>query len=246
MNTINPSLRHHAIIGVLLSVWGFLFAFFIRPFAHGTMDDEKWVFVSLGFSVLVFVVYMIVSYLQKLVYKRFSTWHIGMEVGLYIVFYLIYALLTYIYYRSPVIEGFYNFPEFLSAIIFKIFLVVTPILFIARRYANTLLEKDSDLITLKGENKHDVLKIKQTDLVCISNAQNYVEVYYIDNDQLKTKLLRSSLKQMETDIDFLIRIHRSHLINPSHFKSWVDTKTVALSHIELPVAKNYKERLLAL
>lgn len=124
--------------------------------------------------------------------------------------------------------------------------MVTPILFLARRYLNGLLNNTDDTITLRGDNKLDVLKIKRADLVCISNAQNYVEVFYIDQGELKTKLLRSSLKQMEQDVDFLIRIHRSHLINTSHFKSWVDTKTIALTHMELPVAKNYKERLLSL
>lgn len=246
MNTINPSLKHHAIIGILLSVWGLLFAFFIRPFEHGQMNTAKWVWVSLGFGLFVFVAYMIVSLIQKWVYARRSSWSIGLELGFYFVFYALYALLTFVYYRSSIIGGFYDFPEFVMEIILKIFLVVTPILFMARRYVNTLLNNNDDTITLKGENKLDVLKIKRADLVCISNAQNYVEVFYIDQGELKTKLLRSSLKQMEQDVDFLVRIHRSHLINTSHFKSWVDTKTVALTQMELPVAKNYKERLLSL
>ena len=246
IKTFNPSLRHHALIGILLSVWGFLFAFFIRPFEHGEMDTEKWLLVSIGFSGFVFVAYLIVSILQKGVYKRRGAWSLFLEIGFYVVFYLIYTMLTYVFYRSSIIQGFYGFGEFLQQIILKIFLVVTPILFIARRYVHTLISKNDDVITLKGANKLDVLKIKPADLVCISNAQNYAEVYYLENDVLKTKLLRSSLKQMEADIDFMIRIHRSHLINPSHFKSWVDGKTVALTQLQLPVAKNYKERLLSL
>ena len=246
MRTINPSVKHHAIIGILLSLWGLLFAFFIRPFEHGDMDTAKWVWVSLGFGFFVFVCYVIVSWIQKWVFTRLSSWNIGLELGFYFVFYALYALMTFFYYRSSIIEGFYDFPEFLSEIIVKIFLVVTPILYVARRYANSLLANDDGLVMLKGENKLDVLKIKRSDLICISNAQNYVEVFYLDHGVLKTKLLRSSLKQMEQDVDFLVRIHRSHLINTSHFKSWVDTKTVALTQMELPVAKNYRERLLSL
>ena len=106
MYNVNPSLKHHAIIGILLSVWGLLFAFFIRPFAHGDMDTAKWVWVSLGFGFFVFVAYIIVSWIQKQLYTRRSSWSIGLEIGFYVVFYTLYALLTFVYYRSSIINGF--------------------------------------------------------------------------------------------------------------------------------------------
>ncbi|MEL6255259.1 MAG: LytTR family DNA-binding domain-containing protein, partial [Bacteroidota bacterium] len=62
----------------------------------------------------------------------------------------------------------------------------------------------------------------------------------------KTKLIRTSLKKLQAEFPFLLQIHRSHLINPEHVKSWVDSSTISLSQIELPVSKNYKERLLNL
>lgn len=83
-------------------------------------------------------------------------------------------------------------------------------------------------------------------MVCVSNAQNYVEIFYIENGKLVSKLIRSSLKKVQEDFDFLMQIHRSHLINPVHFKSWRNPNTIILTQIELPVSKNYKETLLAL
>lgn len=79
-----------------------------------------------------------------------------------------------------------------------------------------------------------------------SNAQNYIEIFYTDNGQLKSKLIRYSLKKIQEDFDFLVQIHRSHLINPSHFKYWKNPNTIFLTQIELPVSKNYKEQLLSL
>lgn len=98
----------------------------------------------------------------------------------------------------------------------------------------------------KGENRLDILKINKADLVCISNAQNYIEIFYIENNKLHSKLIRSSLKKVLDDFGFLVQIHRSHLINPSHFKSWRNSNTIILTQIELPVSKNYKDVLLAL
>lgn len=84
------------------------------------------------------------------------------------------------------------------------------------------------------------------DLVCVSNAHNYVEIFFIDQSDLKTKLIRTTLKKIQHDFDFLVQVHRSHLINPSHFKSWKNQDTISLTQIELPVSKNYKAYLLSL
>lgn len=248
MHSLNPSLKHHTIIGALLSAWGVLFAFFSRPFEHGQMDLEKWVYVSLGFSSLVFISYAIVSWAQKFVFEKKSSWNIYLEIGAYLLFYLLYTLSTYFYYKSSIIEGIYGFTQFFREIIFNLVLIMTPLLLIARRYSLKLIPKveESEYITLKGENKLDILKLKRSELVCISNAQNYVEIFFLEKEELQSKLIRSSLKKIQLDFDFLIQVHRSHLINPVHFKFWKDSNTISLTQIELPVSKNYKKRLLSL
>ncbi|WP_423976573.1 LytTR family transcriptional regulator DNA-binding domain-containing protein [Kaistella sp.] len=83
-------------------------------------------------------------------------------------------------------------------------------------------------------------------MICVSNSQNYVEIFFLVESQIKTKLIRSTLKKIQKDFDFLIQIHRSHLINPTHFKAWKNQETIFLTQIELPVSKNYKEQLLSL
>ncbi|MEL6652813.1 MAG: LytTR family DNA-binding domain-containing protein [Bacteroidota bacterium] len=246
MKQFNPSLKHHSQIGLLLSVWAFLFAFFIRPFAHGIMDEAKWVKVSVGFSILVFLCYFLVSWVQKRLYEQRGTWDVRFEIGAYALFYLIFVLSTYAYYMSPLVEGFYSLGEYLIKIGFKIFLVLTPILFVARRYVQNLAPNKEDFILIKGENKSDVLKIKQEELVCISNAQNYVDIFFLEGGQLKKKLIRASLKRLQTEFDFLLQVHRSHLINPEHIKTWKDSQTISLTQIDIPVSKTYKKALISL
>ena len=75
------------------------------------------------------------------------------------------------------------------------------------------------ILFLKEKKKLDFLKIRKNDLVCISNSQNYVEIFYTEENQIKTKLIRSTLKKVQKDFDFLLQIHRSHLINRAHFKA---------------------------
>ena len=246
MKELNSSIKHHLIVGLLIGVWLFVFAFIIKPFDDGTLNFRSWLLIGLGFSVLAFFCYSILAILQKNIYKRIVKWNLGWEISGILFFFLIYLFGIYVFYKSPILKGGYSFAEFFSVIFIKVALILTPVLILARRYLIKLIPLKDDLITFTGENKLDILKIKKSDLVCISNAQNYVEIFYLENGKLHSKLIRSSLKKVQDDFAFLVQIHRSHLINPSHFKSWRNSNTIILTQIELPVAKNYKEIVLTL
>ena len=246
MKKLNTSIKHNLIVGLLIALWLFIFAFIIKPFDDGTINLRAWFLISFGFSVMAFLCYAILAVLQKSVYEKISKWNINYEVISLLFFYVIYFFGIYAYYKSPILNGGYSFEEFFVVIFIKVALILTPVIILARRYLIKLIPLKEDILNFRGENKRDVLKIKKEDLVCVSNAQNYVEIFYIENGKLVSKLIRSSLKKVQEDFDFLMQIHRSHLINPVHFKSWRNPNTIILTQIELPVSKNYKETLLVL
>ncbi|UUW09837.1 LytTR family transcriptional regulator [Flavobacterium plurextorum] len=246
MKQLNTSIKHNLIVGLLIALWLFVFAFIIKPFDDGTINFRAWFLISFGFSITAFFCYGLLTIIQKSFYERITKWNVGLEITSLIFFYLIYLFGVYAYYKSPILNGGYSFSEFFSVIFIKVALILTPILILARRYLIKLIPVKEDFLVIKGENKLDVLKIKKADLVCISNAQNYVEIFYTENGKLCSKLIRSSLRKVHDDFTFLVQIHRSHLINPSHFKSWRNQNTIILTQIELPVSKNYKETLLTL
>nr|WP_294788274.1 LytTR family DNA-binding domain-containing protein [uncultured Flavobacterium sp.] len=246
MNKLNPSIKHHLVIASFISLWLFIFAFIIKPFDDGTIDFKSWLLISIGFSVLAFICYCILAFLQKMIFDKIQKWNIKLELISLFFFYFIYLIGIYAYYKSPILNGGYTFGQFFNIIFLKVALILTPVLILARTYLIKLIPVKEDILVIKGENRLDVLKINKADLVCISNAQNYVEIFYLENDKLRSKLIRSSLKKVQDDFDFLMQIHRSHLINPMHFKSWRNPNTIILTQIELPVSKNYKEVLLAL
>jgi len=101
-------------------------------------------------------------------------------------------------------------------------------------------------LVLVGENKYDLLKIYSSDLLCISSADNYVEVSYLLNNELQKKLLRTTLKNIHSQRPDLLKVHRSHIINPLHFKEWVNSNTIQLSHMQVPTSKNYKKDIVAI
>ncbi len=246
MKQLNISIKHNLLVGLLIGLWLFVFAFIIKPFDDGTINLRAWFYISFSFSCMAFLCYGLLAIIQKKVYKRIGKWNISLEITAISLFHLLYLMGVFAFYKSPVLNGGYSFSEFFSVIFIKVALIVTPVIILARRYLIKLIPIKGDLLIIKGENKLDILKINKADLVCISNAQNYVEIFYLENGKLRSKLIRSSLKKVQDDFDFLIQIHRSHLINPMHFKSWRNTNTIILTQIELPVSRNYKETLLTL
>lgn len=246
MSILNPSIKHHFIIGVLISIWTFLFAFIIRPFDDGTLNFRLWVLISIGFSLMALASYTLLALIQKKVYQKLLRWNTYLEISSFVFFYLIYLISIYGYYKSPFLNGGYSFIEFTTIIFLKLALITSPVIILARKYLIKLIPVKEDILIIRGDNKLDLLRVTKSDLICVSNAQNYIEIFHTDNGKLKSKLIRYSLKKIQEDFDFLVQIHRSHLINPSHFKSWKNSNTISLTQMELPVSKNYKEHLLSL
>ncbi|WP_299123311.1 LytTR family DNA-binding domain-containing protein [uncultured Tenacibaculum sp.] len=251
MNKLNPSIKHHTYVGVFISLWIYFFTFYIKPFNGPSFTDSLWwEFLSIGFSLITFISYFISILFQDSIYNQFYKWNIFLETLIIVLFLFLNLLFTYLYYKSPFLNGILTFSEFSNAT-FKSAIIFTPILLFARRFTLKLLPKEikkteEKVLTIKGEYKLDILKILKSDLVCISKSQNYIEIFFLENGVLKSKLIRSSLKKIKKDLFFLIQVHRSHLINPQHFKSWKNQNVILLTQIEIPVSKSYKKNILPL
>ncbi|WP_422858667.1 LytTR family transcriptional regulator DNA-binding domain-containing protein [Flagellimonas sp. S174] len=240
MNKLNPSIKYHLGIGAFVSLWIFVFCFFIRPFDDGTVF--QWGQISFCFGLIVFLCYAIVAILQKAIYQKKVQWTVGYELLILFLFNLLYSIFSYVFYKGPVLNGTYNFIEFSTKIILKSSLILTPIIILARTFLIKLIPDKEDTIIIKGESKLDTLKIHKSDLICIKSSQNYVEIFFLMDDQLNLKVIRASLKKIQKDFEFLVQVHRSYLINPTHFKFWKNQNTVALTQIEVPVSKSYRNK----
>lgn len=105
------------------------------------------------------------------------------------------------------------------------------------------------LIHLESEYKTDSISITADALVLIRSADNYIEVYYRSNGNVKKQMVRSSLKKAEEtlrDFDFIFKCHRSYIININHIKEVRGDSqgyTLFFDQIDfpVPVSQNYIE-----
>lgn len=246
MKRIKTSFKPNLIIALLIGGWLFLFIILIKPFQLEPLTDSRFMTIAIGYSVIAVLSYLIIIPIQQKIFIKFSRWNLKLEIALLLLFYLLSLIPSYLYHKSDFTKGLYNLQEFITNIFIPSTIILTPLIIFARINLIRVVDKGEDYLIIKGTYKLDYIRIKPANLVCVSSSKNYVDVYYLDNDTLTKKMIRTSLKKIENDIPSLIRVHRSHLINPNHFRSWKNNKTLSLTQIEIPISKNYKEHIMSL
>ena len=74
----------------------------------------------------------------------------------------------------------------------------------------------TQFITVTGDNQHEKLSFQLADFRFITVADNYIKVYFIKEEKLRSGVLRSTLKKSDECLsEFLqvFRCHRAYLVN---------------------------------
>ena len=244
---INTSYSQQLIVALIIGIWLSLFLVLIAPFDASELSLKVRLILLPIYGLVAFLSYLILIPLQNLIQKEFQKWNILLETAFIFIFTLICLAGSYLYYKSDMINGTYTFIEFVLGQYYPIFFIMLPIIILSRWY---LYKKTNSFtpkrIILTGDNKLDILKLELSDLICISSANNYIEVNYFEEAKLKKKLLRTTLTKIHHSIPSLLKVHRSYLINPIHFRDWKDSKTIHLTKMEVPVSKRYRNDVLSL
>lgn len=89
----------------------------------------------------------------------------------------------------------------------------------------TIKEKklESNLqVVLNSENKNEGFMISIASLLYISSLDNYIDIFYSNNNMVEHKLIRYSLAGVEEDnqnMDEIFRCHKSYLVNKRKIES---------------------------
>jgi hypothetical protein len=221
----------------ILSFAVFLFILFFQPFPLGMLDYNNRLLYVTGFGAIYFFLSWLVLILLPISVPKWfnvSEWESGPPIILVILLLVITttAYAFYVRYVGQVHLSMY--------IVFKLVLVcLLPLIILKMLYKikamETLIismqiqnktfqvnmiedEKSSgeEEFEFISENKTDNFKVKFRNLVLIKSADNYVEIYYLENEILEKRLVRNTLKNIETQLSlhkFFIRCHRTRLVN---------------------------------
>jgi len=108
-----------------------------------------------------------------------------------------------------------------------------------------------NIITLADVNQKEILKLKPQELLLIRSADNYVMVYWIENNTVQRKLLRRTMKYLDKQLSTLgifFRCHRTTIVNLMRVRQITGNALecrLIMEGIEeeIPVSRNRRKKL---
>lgn len=246
----DPSIKNHLIIALSLAIWIFIFLYYTEPLdVHEFREEEKLLFLS-GYGLIGGFCYIFFLPFQYFLFKKSNNnWTILYEfIFLFILSFLtiLIARLFYLYIIMANERNPYTLWYMLKSIFLPALATILPIIIFGRfafgKYKNKKTEAEK--IEIKGEGNYEGLRLFLNDVICIQSSDNYVEVFYLSQKELKKSLIRNRLSVVADEFPQFLRTHRSYLINPFHFSQWKTEKSklfvMLFHHIEVPVSRTYQ------
>lgn len=106
-------------------------------------------------------------------------------------------------------------------------------------------------VEITSENKKENLVLKVCDIMYITSADNYVDVYFLDEGVIKSKLIRTSLKSARENLKLytaFYRCHRAWIVNLDQVKRVTGNSQgyrliLNYGDVEIPVSRNLNEEI---
>ncbi|MBB1471190.1 LytTR family transcriptional regulator [Pseudoalteromonas sp. SG41-5] len=250
---------------MLFSVVTLVILFLFQPFGtHSDTISYKYLRLS-GYGLVTFCALLLAGFIEILLSRRRLNSHIrkGLIATLYIGFvavfnhsYFVVAILGVWHWQNQLLFVFYILAIGLFPIIFM-FLVnrhsvaITqsqPIALESSQAKNARLTLEKQ-ITLRGDNKDDIVQVSLSQILFIKSADNYCELGMLEDENCSRKLLRGSLtkllKQLPADAQ-VVRCHRSYAVNLGLVKLWQGNAgglqlTMQAGDLVVPVSRTYVE-----
>jgi len=221
-------------IGLFIS----FFLVFFEPFGLSSFRNQYRIYFEIGFGIITSLTLLLNHFALPLIFRKVfnaSKWTVIKQIKwqIWVLFSIGFANFLYssfFFHYANNFKAFYYY-QFYTLSVGIIPIVVITILIqnrllaenlkIANEYNNEFASKvniqsEEERICLMAENSKDKLEVNSSDLIYITSSGNYIQVYYKKEKELKSILLRNTLKQAEDqlkDHHFMIRCHRAFLVN---------------------------------
>lgn len=109
----------------------------------------------------------------------------------------------------------------------------------------------NQLIAFKGQGSNDQITLSLTNFLYGKSQDNYVELYYIEKEQIKKFLMRTTLSNLCEFVNnsIIVRCHRSYIVNlllVKSVKGKSQDMTLTLDPFDssIPISKSYQKSTL--
>lgn len=251
-----------------ISVGVFLFVLFFQPFSLDRLSFDNRLLYTAGLAMLVFLGMVSVRLIFQSPYISFLTGKRSDTLVHYFYDFVLFAITStgMAFYVRYVGDQFITFPVMLkivciciappvilsaSDIISKLRLKNRQLLNEMKQLQKRAIVSDEKLqnpiLELVSDNGADHLSVQAGSIVFARSADNYAEIFYLEGESLRKKLIRSTLLRIENQLKesgLFVRTHRTCIVNTRYIEKLVrNNQNFALSITgvseTLPVARQY-------
>ena len=263
----NDDLKHNTKIIFFISVGVFVFLFLFQPLQIDALATRDKYILVIGMGIITFLSLSLNLLILPSLFSRIlngSSWNIKKEIfwDLWILFTV--SVGYFLYYKALGIMEF-GFDMIIKLILIAIVPTSVLITFNRNRLLRSHLKLANELNIKLQENKSipdklvhfvsdyqkDNLSIKVSLILFIRSANNYIEVFWQEGQEVKSQMVRCSLTKAEEilkDDKFIFKCHRSNMVNINYIDKIEGSSQGYRLYFEkvdfpIPVSKNYATRL---
>jgi len=259
----NDDLRHNAKIIFFISIGILVFLLLFQPLDLSSYSNKDIFYLITGLGASTFLtlslnLIILPSFFPKIFVQ--SKWNIKKEI-----FWNIWILITisasnFLFYTKLFEVITINFGLVGKIVLIAFIPVATLIIINQDRLLRSHLKsairlnvrlKESKqvkdkMIYFDSEYKKDSLSIKLDSLILIKSADNYIEVFYKSNGDIKSQMVRSTLSKAEQllrECDFIFRCHRTFIVNKNYIEEITGSSQgykLIFNKIDFPVLVSQK------
>ena len=265
---------HREKFSLSLTIGIFVFAFLtvFQPFGLNELQEFKYLYL-VGYGVVSFFVELFFTFGLMIFFSKFydpQNWTLGKHIINVFFFIISLAFFNWLY---TIWIDYPNYSPFLPFLIDTLSIGFFPSIFIffylerklrlkniglSKRINNTFLNTSN---TTKGKNNKEefpLLKIEGKNIIpekilCIKSLGNYVTLCYIENNEIKKETIRTTMKQIENNLEGnndIVRCHKSYFINLKKVtNSFGNARSLYFQiegvNMQIPVSRKVAKKLFA-
>jgi len=258
-------------LNITISLFIGLFMLIFQPFGiSGSNNLYKAVF-CFGYGFVTFVILLIDLHLIPFFFPSLfenKRWTVLKQI-IWLVF-IIFSIGLGNFVYTSVLFSFWNLHYFLLFQVYTFVVGIIPIVVLTIIQQNVLLAQNfksaqefnsslnrkkearsDERVCLTADNERDRFEIELSHLLYIESTGNYIEIFYIKEEKLKSTLLRSTLKRTELQLEHypsMQKCHRAFVVNIdkiTQVKSNAQGLRLTLkdTETEIPVSRNFSKDL---
>lgn len=252
------SWSHTMVIGTILGAGLSVVLVFLQPFDTAQYDIDYKMLRLWGYGLCCLIPVLLLHPLENALYTaQKNKWYLLNELG-YVIISLLFIFTACYFYNTFVVNTNLDFSirgwrYFMIHYGVPFMPILGPIwLYFRNRFGKIRLPEEDmqeeKQISIQGDNKSESLVISTSHFIYAQAQQNYVTIYYLKEDTVAQKMMRSTLSNLQKQLPDAWQVHRSFLVNLAYIQSISGNSRKRIIHLTvapdaIPISQKYYEAL---